>query len=93
MIKKSQQAEIKRESARLKKEEPDFDASEYFDNATYKAENLSDFTVSNKGITFHYDYGFPHVALALQPDGEYFFSWTTLKPYIKSSGLFSQFAY
>ncbi|MBX7169933.1 MAG: hypothetical protein K1X72_03175 [Pyrinomonadaceae bacterium] len=88
---KSQIAEMKTEAARIKKDEPDFDPSEYFNNAKFTTENLWAFTVSDKGITFHYDYGFPHVALALQPDGEYAFSWAELKPFIKKEGLFGVF--
>jgi hypothetical protein len=83
--------EIKADTERLKKEEPDFIPGEYFNKADFTTENLWVFTVSDKGITFHYDYGFPHVAQALQPDGDYFFSWSKLKPFIKKSGLFGQF--
>jgi hypothetical protein len=94
MVKKAQTAETKKAKADYKKnpDAADFDGSEYFNNADFKADNLWSFTVSDKGITFHYDYEFPHVALALQPDGEYFYSWNQLKPYIKTDGLFAQFA-
>lgn len=88
---KAQQAEMKTEAARIKKDEPDFDPGEYFNNAKFTTENLWAFTVSDKGIMFHYDYGFPHVAQALQPDGEYSFTWTELKPFIKKDGLFGVF--
>lgn len=92
MGKKAQQAEMKAETERIKKEEKvDEVASDYFNNADFKTENLWAFTVSEKGLTFHYDYGFPHVAQALQPDGDYFFSWAELKPYIKKDGLFGRF--
>lgn len=91
MCKKAQQAEMKKETERIKKDEPDFDPSEYFNNANFKTENLWVFTVSDKGLTFHYDYGFPHVAQALQPDGDYFFNWSELKPFIKKEGLFGRF--
>ncbi|MEK7725522.1 MAG: hypothetical protein AAB336_14310 [Acidobacteriota bacterium] len=91
MIKKAQAAEMKKEGDRIKKDEPDFDPAEYFNNAKYTSENLWSFTVSDKGITFHYDYGFPHVALALQPDGNYFYKWSELKPFIKKDGLFGVF--
>lgn len=88
---KAQQAEMKTEAARIKKDEPDFDPGEYFNNAKFTTENLWAFTVSDKGIIFHYDYGFPHVAQALQPDGEYFYKWSELKPFIKQDGLFGVF--
>jgi hypothetical protein len=44
----------------------------------FKLENLDDFAVSDKGVTFLYDAGFPHVIRALQPNGEYFFSFAEL---------------
>jgi hypothetical protein len=52
----------------------------------FKLENLDEFEISAKGITFLFDAGFPHVIQALQPDGRYFFSLTALKPYIRSDG-------
>jgi hypothetical protein len=52
----------------------------------FKRENLDEFSVSDKGVTFLYDAGFPHVIQALQPDGQYFFSFAELRPHIKSSG-------
>jgi hypothetical protein len=94
MIKKAQKAEMKKAQADYKKDpdSADFDASEYFNNADFKADNLWAFTVSDKGVTFRYNYEFPHVALALQPVGDYFYSWSQLKTYIKSDGLFATFA-
>lgn len=88
--KQSLQAEIKTETIRIKKDEPDFEPTEYFNNANFTTDNLWAFTVSDKGLTFHYDYGFPHVAKALEPDGEFFFSWAELKPFIKKDGLFGK---
>lgn len=89
--KKALQAEMKIETERLKKDEPDFDPVGYFNDAKFTPDNLWAFTVSDKGLTFHYDYGFPHVSQALQPDGNYFFSWNQLKPFIKKTGLFGRF--
>lgn len=57
----------------------------------FKIENLDDFSVSAKGITFLYDAGYPHVIQAFEPIGRYFFSYTELKPYIKRDGLLGQF--
>ncbi len=92
-IKKRQQAEIKKAQEDYKKdvETADFDGSEYFDNADFKIENLEGFAVSEKGVTFTYDYGFPHVVQALQPNGIFLFTWAQLKPFIKRGGLLGQF--
>lgn len=53
---------------------------------SFTVENLDDFSVSDKGVTFLYDAGFPHVIQALQPDGRYFFSYAGLRPHIKRNG-------
>ena len=56
-----------------------------------KASDLDDFSISDKGITFLYDAGFPHVAQALQPVGQYFFTFAELKSYIKRDGPLGMF--
>jgi len=57
----------------------------------FKIENLDEFSVGSKGITFLYDAGYPHVIQALEPNGRYFLSYAELKPYIKPGGLLWQF--
>ncbi len=60
-------------------------------NLKFGVTNLDEFSVGRKGVTFLYDAGFPHVIKALEPDGRYFFSYSELKPYIKSDTLLGQF--
>jgi hypothetical protein len=87
-----QHAEIKQGLIDIKKDEPDADSPEnLFESANFTAANLKEFSVSDKGVTFWYDYGFPHVIEAMQPEGRFFFSWAQLKPYIKKGSLFAQF--
>jgi hypothetical protein len=57
-----------------------------FDDLRFKEENLDDFEVSNVGITFLFDAGFPHAIQALQPDGRYFFAFGEMKTFIKNDG-------
>ncbi len=57
----------------------------------YTPVDLSQFKVSDKGITFTYDWGFPHAILALQPSGDCFFSFAELKPHIRKDGPLAQF--
>jgi hypothetical protein len=52
----------------------------------FTVENLNEFSISDKGITFLFDAGFPHAVQALQPVGEYSFSFAELKSYIKRDG-------
>lgn len=90
--KRTQQVEIKKSIVEIKKENPDEDnPASLFEGADFTVKNLDEFAVSNKGITFWYDYGFPHVIQAWQPAGRYFFSWAQLKPFIKRDGLLAQF--
>jgi hypothetical protein len=90
--KQTQQLEIKKGIVDIKKENPDEEnPATLFENADFTVENLDQFTVSDKGVTFWYDYGFPHVIQAWQPEGRYFFSWAQLKPFIKRDGLLGKF--
>ncbi len=91
--KSAQKAEMEKKIVEIKKEMPeDADGiSSFFENADFTAKSLDEFAVSETGVIFWYDYGFPHVALALQPEGRYFFSWAELKPFIKPDGLLAQF--
>jgi len=94
MVRKAQLAEIKAGIERIKKEEPnDSDPASLFEGADFKAKNLDGYEVGDKGVTFHYEYGFPKVAQALQPDGEFFYTWAQLRPYIKSGGLLTRIAH
>lgn len=92
-VKKAQQAEMKKANEEYKKDPDaaDFDASEYFGEADLTIKDLNEFTVSDKGLTFIYDYRFPHVALALEPEGRFSYSWQELKPFVRRDGLFGRF--
>jgi hypothetical protein len=57
----------------------------------FEVENLDDFSVGERGITFLYDAGFPHVIQAFEPEGRYFFSYSELKPFIKRDGPLGRF--
>jgi hypothetical protein len=90
--KQAQAVEIKRSIKEIKKENPDEgNPAQLFENSNYTVQNLDKFSVSDKGVTFWYDYGFPHVIVALQPEGKYFFDWAQLKPFIRREGLLGRF--
>ena len=52
----------------------------------FDVKNLDEFSVSNKGVTFLYDAHFRHAIRALEPAGEYFFSYAELRHFIKRNG-------
>ncbi len=66
-------------------------ASEAQEPQGYTIENLDDFEVGAKGLTFLYDAGYPHVIQAFEPNGRYFFSYSELKPFIRRDGPLGQF--
>lgn len=93
MVRNAQRMEIKNSIEEIKKE-PDYqepNPESLFTNANFTTTDLGEFSIGDKGVTFPYDYGFPHVILALQPDGQFFFTWAQLKPYIKRGGLLARF--
>jgi hypothetical protein len=88
-----QEEEMKASLEAIRRDEPGFaeSANEFFKIADFKAANLDWFLIDDNGVTFVYEYGFPRIALNLQPDGRYVFSWAELKPYIKRGGLLAKF--
>lgn len=93
-LRKMKDAEVEKAKADLKKdpEYKDEDFSGFFSDADiYNKLKLDEFTIDENGIVFHHDYGFPHVAQALQPPGEFFLTWQQLRPFIRKGGLLAQF--
>lgn len=92
-LKKMQDDEVKAAKIEIKK---DPDAAEgvdsFFESTNFTAEELKTFKIDSKGVTFLYDYGFPHVIQALQPPGEYFVSWSEMKKFVKPGSVFEKLA-
>ena len=93
VIKKAQQKEVEAAIKELKAdpENKDIDVPEVFENTDFTKESFGDLSVTGTGVTFYYDYGFPHVIQALEPAGEFTLAWAELKPYIKPGGLLARF--
>ena len=92
-LKKLQTAEVKKAILEFKKdpENADADPEQLFESTDLTANDLDQFSISDDGVTFYYDYGFPHVLQALQPDGEFKLTWAELKPFIRRDGLLARF--
>jgi hypothetical protein len=90
LVKKKQHAEVLAATQGMKKD-PDADPKALFSETNFTTEDFGEFAVDAKGVTFIYDYGFPHVLEALQPDGKYHFTWAKLKPFLRSDGLLARF--
>jgi hypothetical protein len=93
LLKKQQAAEVNTAIEEIRKdpESQETDPKELFAETDLRAADIKDFSVDAKGVTFYYDYGFPHVIQALEPTGEYNLSWKELRPFIKRGSLLERF--
>ena len=92
-IKKKQDAEVEKAIKEIKAN-PDFgdgDPKQLFEYTDLKTEDLNNFAADMAGVAFFYDYGFPNVLKALEPEGELRFSWAEIKPFIRKDGLLARF--
>lgn len=94
LVRREQRREIASaiKQIRASKEWNEPDPRGLFRHSNFTAANLDWFSISDRGVTFVYDYGFPHVIKAVEPTGAFFFSWARLKPYIKPGGLLARIA-
>lgn len=83
-VNKALQAAIAEKAA---EEQEDIEMDEY----TFQVKHLDNFSVNQKGVTFFYDFGFPHAMKALEPKDDYSFSYQELKTYIQPNGLLGIF--
>lgn len=90
MIKKAQVKEIAAATQEMKSD-PDARPQDLFSESDFTADDIREFAVDATGVTFFYDYGFPHVLEALQPDGQFHFTWAQLKPFVRIDGLLARF--
>ncbi|MCB1023465.1 MAG: hypothetical protein KDB79_03690 [Acidobacteria bacterium] len=94
LIEKEQKAEIKRDREEFLKRGEKEDAAEFdrqIKSSGLMVNKLEEFSVSDAGVVFTHDYGFPHVVKALEPSGQYIFSWADLRGYIRPDGLLAKF--
>ena len=93
LLNAAQKTEIK-EAVAVMKANPDYsdlDPNELFRPYDLSAENIEEFSVDADGVTFYYNYAFPHVVKALEPEGKYTFTWEEMKPFIRRDGLLARF--
>ena len=60
-------------------------------NVHFGVDGLDSFKLDERGVTFLYDFEFPHAFLAAEPEEEYFLSYKELKPFIDEKGLLAPF--
>lgn len=95
LVYKRQQTEIEQAQIDIRKLEgySDFDGGRWFADSTISLLDLQEFSVSDDGVTFRYDYGFPRIMLPAQPDGVFLIPWRELKPFIRRRGLLGKLVY
>jgi methylmalonyl-CoA mutase, C-terminal domain len=86
MLKTTQAAEVAAAKQEMKSD-PDARPEELFSETDFTVKDFKEFSVNTKGVTFYYDYGFPHVIEALQPNGEYHYSWAQIKPFVRMDSM------
>jgi hypothetical protein len=74
------------QTAIAKNANQDTDLKSRLSGKQFNVENLNTFVIGEKGITFIYDFDFPHVIQALAPDGNFFLSYAELQPSVKPIG-------
>jgi hypothetical protein len=83
------QPEIKQAIAKADQQQADI--REYVQRSKFRIAQVDNFAISDQGITFFYDFDFPHVIKAFEPEGKYFFTYGELKRYIRPDGPIGQF--
>jgi hypothetical protein len=87
---KNEVTEAKKEIA-LQSDYPTELAIRFLDTADFTVRNLREYSISDEGVTFIYDYGFPRIIYPIQPTGNFQLTWKELKPFISRRGLLGKF--
>jgi hypothetical protein len=83
-VDKMMQAEIANKIASLDPEDEPIRSR--LSQVRFRVHQVDNFTLSDTGVTFRYDFDFPHVVKAAEPGGRYFFTYAQLKSYIRQDG-------
>jgi hypothetical protein len=89
LINERQKAEIAEAIQEIKNdpEDAETDTNELFQDRAFRQENLDGYLISDYGVTFIYEYQFPHVIRALEPAGQYTFGWDEIRPFVRKGSL------
>ena len=83
--------EIEKDIAERDSQDEKDEARSALSTAKFTVANLDTFFVDDKGVTFIYDYGLPHVIQALEPNGEFLLTYRDLRPFILPAGPIGKF--
>ncbi|HEY9827942.1 MAG TPA: hypothetical protein V6D19_21100 [Stenomitos sp.] len=85
------QQEIQKTMTEVLQQEPDF-GTDLFMHRRFERQNLSDFSITKEGITFYYNFDFPHVVKAAEPKHDFLIRYRWLAPYLRPEGALGQYA-
>ena len=85
-IDKQMQQNIRQKIAEVRQQEPDL-GLDVFANHHFQPKNLENLTIGKTGVTFHYNFEFPHVIKAAEPSGDYLIPYSQLTRYIRPDGV------
>jgi hypothetical protein len=85
MIEVMMQKEILQKIAEFRKEDPDINKN-LFTKHHFQSKNIEDFSIGKMGVTFYYNFDFPHVIKAAEPSGAYLIPYSQLRAYIRPEG-------
>jgi hypothetical protein len=63
---------------------------EWSDGASFTKDNLNDFIIDKDGLTFYYDFAFPHAAEALEPDNSFKLTYSQLASYKNANSVIAE---
>ncbi len=93
-VKKKQDAEVEKAIKEIRTH-PEFakddDPRRLFEYTSLEEKDLDNFAVDMAGVAFFYDYGFPNVIKALEPEGELRLTWDEIRPFLRPGGLLARF--
>ena len=75
----------------LNEYDEDISTESRFYSNKFTVENLDDFSLEEYGITFNFNFGFIHAIKALEPEGKYYFDFSSLKQFIKKGSVLEKF--
>jgi hypothetical protein len=79
------QQEILQKIAEFRKEDADINQN-LFAKHHFQSKNVEDFTIGKTGVTFLYNFDFPHAIKAAEPSGAYLIPYRLLTRYIRPDG-------
>lgn len=87
LVDQAMQAEIQKKMAEVKQAYGEEIDLKIYAAHQFRVKDLNHFTITDRGILFHYEFGFPHVLKAAEPQDSYLLSYEQLKPYIRPNGI------